>query len=281
MSAAVTTRRPHPLRELALIVALLWVYKRGRFMAKSRSDSAMEHGAFTEHSVQQLMMHSQGLMELLNRYYASVHFPATAAFFAWLLIFHPAHYRRIRNWFVVVTASGLLLHIVYPLAPPRMLKGEGFVDTLREFGPRIYSDDTSRTVANQFAAMPSLHFGWAVMVAVSIVSIKRSKLSWLAMVHPLMTLLAIVATANHYWIDAAVAFVIAGFSAAWLANTSRPEVPEVVVDNAPAELPTELPTEPPVAHRPAQQPEQHPDVFEPLPARRAELQPSGAGAPNP
>ncbi len=89
-----------------------------------------------------------------------------------------------------------------------MLPDAGFVDTLQRFGPRIYSTDTSKSVANQFAAMPSLHFGWAFIVAGAYVSIRRTRRSLWVMLHPAITLLAIVATANHYWLDAAVAGVL-------------------------------------------------------------------------
>ena len=86
---------------------------------------------------------------------------------------------------------------------------DGFVDTLRVFGPNIYTEDTSKSVANQFAAMPSLHFGWALMLAVGMARLTvRRRMMW--MLHPAITLLAIVATGNHYWIDAAVAGVLAG-----------------------------------------------------------------------
>jgi hypothetical protein len=109
---------------------------------------------------------------------------------------------------VTVSAAALAIHVAFPLVPPRMLTSEGFVDTLHQFGPRIYSTDTEHSVANQFAAMPSLHFGWALMVAVGFIAIKRTTWSLAALAHPLVTLLAIVATANHYWLDAAVALAL-------------------------------------------------------------------------
>lgn len=219
-----------------MIAVLLAFYKNGRSITRHQSHTAMEHartvvgferrlGMFTERALQRLTMHSEAVVELLNRYYASVHFSITALFLAWVLIRHPFHYRHIRTWFVIVTALGLALHIAYPLAPPRMLHNEGFIDTLREFGPRIYSADTRRSVANQFAAMPSLHFGWALMVAVGFIRIKgRRRWSYVALLHPFLTLLAIVATANHYWLDAAVAGLLVAGSAAVLGRRSRPAV---------------------------------------------------------
>ena len=101
----------------------------------------------------------------------------------------------------------MVIHVAFPLAPPRML--EGYVDTLRVFGPSIYPEDPSRSVANQFAAMPSLHFGWALMVAVGIIVLTSSRYRWWWLAHPAVTLLAIVATGNHYLLDAAVAAALA------------------------------------------------------------------------
>ena len=64
-----------------------------------------------------------------------------------------------------VTAIGLVIHVLFPLAPPRLLPGQGIIDTLRLYGPNIYKADLRKSVTNQIAAMPSLHFGWALLVA--------------------------------------------------------------------------------------------------------------------
>ncbi len=105
-----------------------------------------------------------------------------------------------------------------------MLPSLGFVDTLRESGLRIYSANPNDSVANQFAAMPSLHFGWSLIVATGFVAVHRSVASMLVIVHPIVTLFAIVATANHFWMDAAVALVLVGGAALlvrWMDRRSR------------------------------------------------------------
>ena len=84
---------------------------------------------------------------------------------------HPDLYRHVRNLFVIVTGLGLVMHAVYPLAPPRMLPG--FIDTIARYGPSIYERSDVASVANQYATMPSMHFGWAVLVAYGAVQTGR------------------------------------------------------------------------------------------------------------
>jgi len=85
----------------------------------------------------------------------------------------------------------------------------------------IYDADAAHSGVNQIAAMPSLHFGWAVMVAVSVVAIQRTRRSCLLLLHPAVTLLAIVATGNHYWLDAAVALLLVIITATALQELLR------------------------------------------------------------
>jgi hypothetical protein len=207
--------------------AVFAIYRQIRFLTRNDTDAAMDNANrvvdferqfhfFSERTVQDLVMHSHTLVAFLNRYYVTVHFPLTVAFLLWVFFRHHDAYHRIRNTFVSVTIAALAIHVAFPLAPPRMLPDAGFVDTLQRFGPRIYSEDTSESIANQFAAMPSLHFGWAFIVAGAYVSIRRTRRSLWVMLHPAITLLAIVATANHYWLDAAVAGVLVVAAAALL-----------------------------------------------------------------
>jgi hypothetical protein len=203
--------------ELVLAAGVFFVYRAGRLVTSDSTTVATHNadrligwersiGVFSEQSVQRWALDIPGVMEFLNRYYVFVHFPVSTAFLVWVFARRREHYALIRNWFAGVTLLGLIIHVLFPLAPPRMT--HGFVDTLRVIGPNIYPEDTSGSVANQFAAMPSLHFGWALMVAVGMALLtQRHRLVW--MLHPAVTLLAIVATGNHYWTDAAVAGVLA------------------------------------------------------------------------
>jgi hypothetical protein len=107
------------------------------------------------------------------------------------------------------------MHLLYPLAPPRMLPQHGFVDTGVRFGQSVYGPVAgSDGLANQFAAMPSLHFGWALGVALALAAVTAGRLRLLWFVHPAATFIVIVVTANHFWLDGLVAAVLVGVAIA-------------------------------------------------------------------
>jgi PAP2 superfamily len=107
---------------------------------------------------------------------------------------------------VAVTLAALAIHVAFPLAPPRMMPG--FVDTMVLYGPNPYNSAAVQGFANQFAAMPSLHVGWSLIVAFGVITISRSKYRYAIIAHPILTFLAVTLTANHYWLDGAVAAVL-------------------------------------------------------------------------
>ncbi|MCP5027474.1 MAG: inositol phosphorylceramide synthase [Actinomycetia bacterium] len=150
------------------------------------------------------------LVKLANLYYIGVHFPATFVFLAWVWIRHRPAFARIRNVLIGLTMSALVIHLAFPLAPPRMFNRLGFVDTGLLVGPNPY-DLSAGEAANQFAAMPSLHVGWALLVAFSAITLSRSRWRWFSVIHPLMTLFVVVITANHYWLDAIIAAALLVF----------------------------------------------------------------------
>ncbi|WP_433337911.1 phosphatase PAP2 family protein [Spirillospora sp. CA-294931] len=156
-----------------------------------------------------------------NLYYVGVHFPGTAAAMVWLFVRHRAAYSRVRAELVVLTAAGLALHVVLPLAPPR-LAGVGAVDTMLSVGPSAYPA-AGEGVANQYAAMPSLHVGWALLVAVAVIRAGTSPARRLVVLHPLLTTFTVVVTANHYWLDAVAAALLLAAAVQVAGRWSRPE----------------------------------------------------------
>ncbi|MET7498528.1 phosphatase PAP2 family protein [Streptomyces sp900116325] len=228
-----TSARPPLVRELLLVVGLFAIYKLGRQAASGHVEEAYRNAGHVwdleravhlpgEGAVQGALLHSETLIHLANTYYAIVHFPATLFFLAWLYWRRPLHYVWSRRILAALTGAALALHLLFPLAPPRMLAAAGLVDTGQVYGPTVYGDTPATdSMANQFAAMPSLHFGWALMVAVGLIVATRSRWRWLWLLHPLVTLLVIVGTANHYWLDSIVvsALLAVAFAALRLERT--------------------------------------------------------------
>jgi PAP2 superfamily len=218
------------LREAGVVGALLLLYRLGRMLGRHESARAFDNardvlgledrlGLDTELSLQRATLGHPGLIRLLNRYYASVHFGASMVFLVLVYVRGPKLWAHIRFLFVTVTAAALVIHLLYPLAPPRML--EGYVDTIARYGPAIYDRSAVGSMANQFAAMPSLHFGWAVLVAYGVVRALHTRWRWLIVAHPIITLAAIVITANHYWLDALVALALIGAAMAQQRERNR------------------------------------------------------------
>jgi hypothetical protein len=214
-------------RELALVIALLLAYKYGRFLVRGHVTQALENardvigierslGMFTEARLQELVDTNVTVVRFLNVYYLGAHVVVTAAAFIWLYVRHADVYRRFRNVMVVMTVVGLAIHLGFPLAPPRMFPKLGFVDTARLVGPASYGAGSPyKGFANQFAAMPSLHFGWALVIAWAVLLATKSRWRYLVLLHPFLTLAAIVLTANHYWIDAVAALLLFAVSLAF------------------------------------------------------------------
>ncbi|WP_406386352.1 phosphatase PAP2 family protein [Streptomyces sp. NBC_00211] len=224
-----TGQRRRLIRELLLVAGLFAVYKAGRMLSTDRTDEAFRNAGRIwdaeralplpgEGAIQRLLLHGAGsggagdvLVHIANTYYAAVHFPATALFLIWLYLRRPGHYLWARRTLAVLTGAALVLHLAFPLAPPRMLGAAHLVDTAQVYGPSVYrAAPAADTMANQFAAMPSLHFGWALMLALGMIAATRSRWRVLWLLHPLVTLLVVVGTANHYWLDAIVATVLLG-----------------------------------------------------------------------
>ena len=210
-----------PLRELVLVAALWVAYSLGRLAADGHVAAAYANADRvwdferalrlpSEAGVQDLLLPSPTLVHAANGYYALVHFPATAAFLIWLYVRRPTHYHLARNALAGLTAAALVIHALFPLAPPRMLAETGLVDTGHLYGPSVYGAPDTHSLANQYAAMPSLHVGWALLVAVTLIAVTRGRWRWLWLAHPAITILVVVATANHYWLDGIVAAALLG-----------------------------------------------------------------------
>lgn len=150
------------------------------------------------------------LRDFFDHYYTSFHFAVPLAVLAVLYRRRPGDYRWARSALGFATLLALVGFWLYPLAPPRLMPTLGFIDTVhgtQDFSQPDYGTLTALT--NQYAAMPSLHFGWSLWCGLVIaVLARRWWMKALGLLHPLFTLAAIVATANHWVLDAAGGAVV-------------------------------------------------------------------------
>lgn len=171
---------------------------------------------------------AQLLVQLWNVLYGTLHFVVTAGVLIWLYLHPGTDYSRWRNTLAFMTGFALIVYALFPLMPPRLLPDCGvygaclaqyaYVDTLADVGG-LWSFDSGavQSISNQYAAMPSLHFAWAMWV---FLALRRSvAYPWgraAIALYPLLTLWVIVVTANHFWLDAlgGLAILGAGYAAA-------------------------------------------------------------------
>jgi hypothetical protein len=246
--------------ELGWVVGMLLLYNVGRYIARQHVgpafDNAMQLWDFerwlkipSEQTLQSTALNAWPWgIEMANRYYATVHFPLTLAFLVWMFVRRPDYYLWIRRSLVILTSAAMVGHLAFPLAPPRMLPQLGFVDTGVLFNMSVYGADGANSIANQYAAMPSLHVAWAALVAVGLITSTRTRWRWFWMIHPVLTLAVVVVTANHYWLDGIIGLLLLVIA---LTVTVRAR-PEPVAEDEDAEL-TETRAEP--AGAPAEAPE--------------------------
>ncbi len=216
-------RRPNLLLELLLIRVGYAAYSEVRKAARGGRATAEHHGDVIhsiekflhidiEHWVNHAVVKVSWLEDFFNFYYESFHFVVPLAVLAVLYIRRPAEYRWARSALGFATLLALLGFWLFPLAPPRLMPTLGFIDTVhgvQDFSKPDYG--TLTAVTNQYAAMPSLHFGWSLWCGL-VIAILAPKwwMKALGLLHPLFTVSAIVATGNHWVLDAVGGATVVG-----------------------------------------------------------------------
>ncbi|MEV4739735.1 bifunctional glycosyltransferase 87/phosphatase PAP2 family protein [Streptomyces sp. NPDC049555] len=208
--------RPNLLLELMLIRVGYWVYSYIRAQAPDSRGTAEYHGRQilrveefvhldVEHAFNHFVAGRGGLADAMDYYYGTFHFLVPMCLLGYLYWRRPATYRWARTALALATLLALAGFWLYPLAPPRLMPGLGFVDTAN--GPQDLSNPdfgALTDLSNQYAAMPSLHIGWSLWCGVVIAVVTRRRwLRWAGMLYPLLTSSVVVGTANHYVLDAA------------------------------------------------------------------------------
>ncbi len=148
--------------------------------------------------------------------YATTYILTTFLVLGWIWWRRPRHYAWARNTLLWTTLLAMACFAFWPTAPPRLLPGEGFVDIVAQNHPLLsWGGGTVSAGANQYAAMPSLHIGWAVWVSVVTLRARATRTgSAVAALHVALTALVIVATGNHYLLDIAGGFAVVGLAVA-------------------------------------------------------------------
>jgi hypothetical protein len=187
-------------------------------------------GLFHEESIQEWFLSQRWLIQAMNVFYGTAHFVITLGVFLLLYLKRKDVFPQWRNTLAVMTALAIVGFALFPLMPPRLLDAPcseyggacigtglrpaggtfGFVDTLAVFGgPWSFDSEGMADISNQYAAMPSLHIGWATWSAIALWPLlHRWWLRAAVLAYPLVTLLVIIVTANHYWLDAVGGLVI-------------------------------------------------------------------------
>jgi hypothetical protein len=167
-------------------------------------------GTFFEPGLQKLLLPEHWLVSTLNWMYLNTHFVVTTSFLLWLYLFRNDAFYFVRNMFMVAMGLALVGYTLFPVAPPRMTTGFGFVDTIHDISNVNQDSDLLKVLVNPYAAVPSMHIAFSLMIGVPGFRISRHRLSkafWA--LYPALVFLVIVGTANHFWFDAAAGAVVA------------------------------------------------------------------------
>lgn len=247
-------RRPRLWFEILLIAVSYWTYSLIRNAVPEQRAQALrnadwiwrlEHqlGIAVEETVNHAVNSVTWLVVGMNYYYATLHFVVTLGVLVWLYRSHPGRYAATRLVLFATTGVALVGYYLYPLAPPRLMNGGHFIDTVmvHETWGSMASGDL-KNMSNQYAAMPSMHIGWSVWCGLTIFAL--ASVPWvrvLGLVYPVLTLVVIVATANHFWLDAVGGVLCLGFGYAvaglWYGSTPY-ALPRVVSVRRGAWVPT-------------------------------------------
>jgi hypothetical protein len=208
-------RRPRLWFEILLIGVSYWIYSLVRNAVPEHRVAAMHHAALVwrfetdlgiavEDKINHAVNSVTWLIVGMDYYYATLHFIMTIGVLVWLYRRHPGRYASARLTIFTTTGFALVGFYFFPLAPPRLMHGGLFIDTVavHHTWGSMASGNLAH-VSNQFAAMPSMHIGWSLWCGLTMVMLAEHRwVKTLGVLYPLATLTVIISTANHFWLDA-------------------------------------------------------------------------------
>ncbi|MFB6992385.1 MULTISPECIES: phosphatase PAP2 family protein [unclassified Streptomyces] len=230
-------RRPRIWFEILLVAASYWVYSLVRNAVPEQKAEALRNadriwsvethlGIAVEQTVNHAVNSATWLIVSMNYYYATLHFVVTVCVLVWLFHRHPGRYAAARLALFATTAVALLGYYLFPLAPPRLMNGRHFIDTvLAHHTWGSMASGNFKNMSNQYAAMPSMHIGWSLWCGLTVFALVSAP--WarvLGLLYPAVTLLVIVSTANHFWLDAlgGMTCLVLGYAVAYAWHGSLP-----------------------------------------------------------
>lgn len=203
--------------EFAFVASLYSIWRMARNLPLSQADGAIDRAHDivavqnflhlpSELAAQHFVLAHDWLGRFCTFYYATVHVPALLIFLVWLYVRHRDVYPHWRNALAILTGFCLFIRFI-KVAPPRFLTDLGYIDTSSVYGMSVYGP-AGTGVSAQFAAMPSLHVGWAAVVAFGAWSASTSRWRGIGMVHLAITMFVVSATGHHWWLDGIVALAL-------------------------------------------------------------------------
>jgi hypothetical protein len=218
VAAKLSWRRLPWALEIASIALFYGLYSAIRLLAPHRVGAAFDHAAsvasfeqalgfYNEPGVNAFLARHASLEELASYYYVSLHYVVTPLVLIWLWRSRARAYGPLRSALVLSSAIALVIYAAWPLAPPRYAMA-GAVDTVNTVIAN--SGHGVSGLVNDIAAMPSMHVGWSLWCAVVIARVSQSRLRHFAWLYPIATTAVVVATANHYLLDAIGGAVVVG-----------------------------------------------------------------------
>ena len=167
---------------------------------------------FWELNIQAWFLRSDFLVQLVNALYTLLFFPVLISFGIWAYKYHRRQYLIARNSIFISAVIAFPIFAFYPVAPPRLVSNLGFVDTLATY-MNLNTSSMPTHLVNQYAAMPSFHVGWTFLIGMA--TFRIAKTWWLKLVGillPLLMLVTVIATANHFILDAIAGAVLVSLS---------------------------------------------------------------------
>ncbi|WP_053673071.1 phosphatase PAP2 family protein, partial [Streptomyces sp. NRRL B-1140] len=215
--------------ELPLILLVYACYSAGRLLARGDVSGAVDNGLTIlrfekalylnfEHPLNRFFTREAWIGIPADFWYASLHYLVTPAVLVWLFRSRAVRYRAARTWLMTSTLIGLIGFTLLPTCPPRLLDAShGFVDTMAQYssygwwGGAASAPRGMGNMTNQYAAMPSLHVGWALWCGVMLWRYGGTRATKAAAVaYPLITTIVVMGTANHYFLDAVAGAAVMG-----------------------------------------------------------------------